>query len=192
LQLKFFSMFTLIHHSFPAVRKSTIFLSCFFLTGIIFSASAQKKFDVATGIGFYELVHVGVAWNYSAKSSVGLYMGTNFNAQGIHRKDIGLSFTHIYIKPLVWKIQPGFSLKAQYWDQDDVNYYFTNLSFLFQGVLSYSVNSSLRLVMEGGGVLNAALETERKQNTTVGYPARWNGNVAFSIRYRINKKTKPS
>jgi len=189
--MKLFSVLNLINHRFSVVRKSIIFLSCFFLTGISFSVSAQQKFDFATGIGYYELVHVGVAWNYSAKSSLGLYAGTNFHAQGIKRKSVGLSFTHIYVKPLVWKIRPGFSLKTQYWDQDDDNYYFTNISFLFQGVLSYPVNNNLRLIAEGGGVLNGALATERKQNITVGYPTRWNGNVAFSIRYQINKKTKP-
>jgi hypothetical protein len=88
------------------------------------------------------------------------------------------------------EILPGVSLKTQYWNQDDDNYYYNNISFLFQAVLSYPVNNQLRLGIEGGGVLNYALETERKQNTTVGYPARWNGNGAFFIRYRINKKTK--
>lgn len=174
------------------IRKYRVVLFWILVPGIFSTASAQKTFDVTTGIGYYELIHLGVDWNYSAKSSIGLYAGTNFNINGIQRNSIGLSFRHIYAKPLIWKIQPGFSLKAQYWDQDDDNYYFNSISFLFQCALSYSLNNNLRVAVEGGGVLNSALETERKQNVIVGYPTRWNGNVTFSIRYRINKKTKPS
>lgn len=188
--LMLITMITVRNPCNSTIRKRVICLLWVCIPGLFFSASAQKGFDVVTGIGYYELVHVGVTWNYSAKSSLGLYMGTNFHAQGILRKAIGLSFTHIYLKPLLWKIQPGFSLKTQYWDQDDDNYYFTNISFLFQAVLSYPVNKNMRLVLEGGGVLNGAMDTERKQNITVGYPSRLNGNVAFSIRYRINKKAK--
>ncbi len=157
------------------------------MSGIYFPASAQKSFDASTGLGYYELLHIGVDWNYSAKSSVGIYAGTNFNYQAAQCKSIGLAYTHIYLKPLIWKILPGFSLKTQYWNQDDDNYYYNNISFLFQAVLSYPVNHRLRLGIEGGGVLNYALETERKQNITVGYPARWNGNGAFFFRYRLNK-----
>lgn len=176
----------------PPIRRLDVFLIFIFILSTPFVVSAQKAFDVTSGIGFYELTHVGVAWSYSKKSAIGLYAGTNFNYQGADRKSLGLSFVHIYTKPIIWKIQPGFSLKAQYWDQDDDNYYFNSISFLFQGVLSYSVNNNLRLVTEGGGVLNFALDTERKQNVIVGYPTRWNGNVTFSIRYRVNKKTKLS
>jgi hypothetical protein len=172
-----------------AIGKNRVILFCILMSGISFTAPAQKNFEASTGIGYYELLHIGVDWNYSAKSSIGLYAGTNFNAQGTQRKSIGLAYRHIYLKPLIWKIQPGFSFKTQYWNQDDENYYFNNVSFLFQAVLSYPVNNWLRLGIEGGGVLNYALETERKQNTTAGYPARWNGNGAFFIRYRLNRKS---
>lgn len=148
---------------------------------------AQHSVDFTGGIGYYELTHVGINWNYSPKSSIGLYVGTNFHLKDEQLRCIGLSYTHIYLKPLFWKIRPGFSIKPQYWTQDDENYNFSNVAFLFQGVLSYPVNEKLELSLEGGGVLNIILGTERKQNTTVGYPVRWNGNVSFSIHYKLTK-----
>jgi hypothetical protein len=150
---------------------------------------AQKGFDLDAGIGFYELTHVGMNWNYSAKSSVGLYMGTNFNLKEEQLRCIGLSYSHIYLKSLFWKIRPGFSIKPQYWTQDDENYTFSNMAFLFQGVLSYPVHDRLSLKLEGGGVFNSVLETDRKQNTTVGSPVRWNGNVSFSIHYKLTRSS---
>lgn len=171
----------------PVIGKSGFILFCILIPGIFFRASAQKSFDVTAGIGYYELTHVGIAWNYSQKSALGLYGGTNFNREGIELTSIGLSYSHVYRKPLFWKLQPGFSLKAQYWDQDDDNYYFNNASFLFQGSMTYPFTDRLRVGLEGGGVLNFALETERKQNNTAGFPTRWNGNVCFSVRYRLIK-----
>lgn len=151
---------------------------------------AQSKFDLSAGVGYYELTHVGINWNYSSKSSAGIYVGTNFHLKEEQLRCIGLSYTHIYLKPLFWKIRPGFSIKPQYWKQDDENYNFSNMTFLFQGVLSYPVHDRLSLNLEGGGVFNSVLETERKQNTTVGSPVRWNGNVSFSIRYKLTKSSK--
>lgn len=151
---------------------------------------AQDRFYLNAGIGYYELTHVGINWNYSSKSSVGLYMGTNFNLKEEKLRCIGLSYAHIYLKPLFWKIRPGFSIKPQYWTQDDENYTFSNMAFLFQGVLSYPVHNRLSVNLEGGGVFNSALETDRKQNTTVGSPVRWNGNVSFSIHYKLTKSSK--
>jgi hypothetical protein len=188
---------TLIRHDITGKMSKTvtgkywIVLFCILVSGFFFTASAQKSFDVTAGIGYYELTHAGILWNYSAKSSVGLYGGFNvLNRSEKKLNSIGLSFTHIYLKPLFWKIQPGFSFKTQYWNQEDDNYFIDNVSFLFQGVLSYPVNNRLRLGIEGGGVLNFAMETERKQNTTVGYPTRWNGNGTFFISYRLNKKSQ--
>ncbi len=160
------------------------------LSMVSLNSLAQSTFDLSAGIGYYELTNVGINWNYSSTSSVGLYMGTNFHLKEEQLRCIGLSYSHIYRKPLFWKIRPGFSIKSQYWTQHDKNYNFSNMAFLFQGVLSYPIHERLSLNLESGGVLNFVLETERKQNTTAGSPVRWNGNVSFSIRYKLTRSSK--
>lgn len=167
-----------------------VVLICGMLLILSLNSLAQSKFDLSAGIGYYELTHVGINWDYSSTSSAGIYVGTNFHLKEEQLRCIGLSYTHLFLKPLFWKIRPGFSIKPQYWKQDDQNYNFSNMTFLFQGVLSYPFHDRLSLNLEGGGVLNYVLETERKQNTTVGSPVRWNGNVSFSLRYKLNKSSK--
>jgi hypothetical protein len=40
--------------------------------------SAQSKFSVSAGWGYYELANIGAQWNISKISSLSLYGGTNF------------------------------------------------------------------------------------------------------------------
>lgn len=103
---------------------------------------------------------------------------------------VGLDYTHIYPKPILWILRPGFSLQPQYWIQDDENYNFKNLCLISQAILRCPINEILSVDVKGGAVLNYAIETERKQNTTVGYPTRWNGNIAFTLTCRI-QSAKP-
>lgn len=146
---------------------------------------AQSNFVLSVGYGYYELIHAGVAWKYSEKSSIGAFYGTNVNYDENKRRSFGLFYNHIYVKPIIWKIKPGFSFKAQYWTQDDVNYFFSNAAFIGSIALNYDLSSRINLLFEGGGVLNYVIETDRKQNTVAGAPVRWNGNYCISIRYNL-------
>jgi hypothetical protein len=148
---------------------------------------AQSYFVLSAGYGYYELLNAGVAWKYSEKSSIGAFYGTNLNNGENKRRSLGLFYNHIYVKPIVWKIKPGFSFKGQYWTQDDVNYYFSNAAFIGNIALNYDLSSRINLLFEGGGVLNFVIETDRKQNTVAGAPVRWNGNYCISIRYNLVK-----
>ena len=119
-----------------------------------------------------------------------MYGGTNFRLMDEKIRCIGLDYTHVYPKPILWILQPGFSFEPQYWTQDDENYNFKNLCLISQAILRCRINEILSVNVKGGAVLNYAIETERKQNTTVGYPTRWNGNLALTLVCRI-QSAKP-
>jgi opacity protein-like surface antigen len=151
------------------------------------SAFAQERFTLSGGYGYYEAINAGANWHYSKKSSVGIYIGTNFGLDDRKVRVIGLDYSHIYLKPLFWKLRPGFSFQPQYWTQDDYNYRFANITLLTHAVLQYPVSESLQINLEGGGALNYATESDRKQNTTAGFPRRWNGSFAVGIVYQLNQ-----
>lgn len=150
-------------------------------------AMAQSKLCLEAGMGYYELVHVGAYWNYAERSSVGLYAGTNFRYKERNNYSAGLAYHNVMLFSL-WKIHPGFSIKAQYWSQDDENYFISNLSFIGNASLNLPIGDHWLISAQGGGVLNYTLQTDRKQNVTAGYPARANGNYCLNVRYKIGKK----
>ena len=149
------------------------------------SAFAQDRFSFSAGYGYYETANAGANWHWSELSSMGIYAGTNFGRHDRKIRTIGVDYSRIYLKEIFWKLRPGFSIQAQYWSQDDENYWFSNIATLLHGVLQYPVSRSFQVNIEGGGVLNYAIETNRKQNTTAGFPNRWNGNFAVGIVYQI-------
>jgi opacity protein-like surface antigen len=151
------------------------------------SAFAQDRFTLSGGYGYYEAINAGANWHYSEKSSVGIYLGTNFGLDDKNVWVMGFDYSHIYLKPLFWKLRPGFSFQPQYWTQDDDNYRFANITLLMHAVLQYPVSETFQINLEGGGALNYATETERKQNTTAGFPRRWNGSFAVGIVYQLNQ-----
>jgi hypothetical protein len=148
---------------------------------------AQPHFVLTAGYGYYELLNAGAAWKYSEKSSIGAFYGTTLNYNDNKRRSFGLFYNHIYTKPVVWKIKPGFSFKALYWTQDDLDYFFSNAAFIGSIALNYDLSSRLNLLFEGGGVFNYVIETDRKQNTVAGSPVRVNGNYCISLRYNLVK-----
>lgn len=163
-----------------------ILLTMFTTAGTAF---AQDRFSFSTGYGYYETINAGVNWHWSEKSSMGIYAGTNFGLNDRRIRSIGVDYSRIYPNELFWKLRPGFSLQGQYWSQDDENYWFGNVALLMHGVLQYPISQTLQVNLEGGGVLNYATDTDRKQNTTAGFPKRWNGNVAIGIIYQLNRKS---
>ena len=149
---------------------------------------AQSKFSATAGWGFYELINIGAQWNFSEISSLSLYGGTNPGRVDTKYWSAGLSFDQTFRKPIVWKLQPGYSLGVLYWTSDDDLYYFKNIAFPVMALLAYPFSNSLSARVEGGMLLNAILQSDRKQNVEAGYPERFNGNVRLSIIYKFGVK----
>jgi hypothetical protein len=150
--------------------------------------SAQSKFSATAGWGYYELVNIGAQWNISEISSLSLYGGTNLGRSDTKYWAAGLSFDQTFRKPVVWKLKPGYSLGALYWTSNDDLYNFKNMAFPFMALLAYPISSSISARVEGGVLFNAILQSDRKQNVEAGYPDRFNGNVRFTIIYKIGVK----
>jgi hypothetical protein len=150
--------------------------------------SAQSKFSLTAGWGYYELVNIGAQWNITQISSLSLYGGANMGSREKQQWSAGISFDQTYRKPIVWKLKPGWSVGALYWSSNDDLYYFKTLSFPFMVLLAYPVSNSLSLRAEGGLILSAILQSDRKQNVEAGYPDRFNGNVRLSIIYKFGVK----
>ena len=150
--------------------------------------SAQSKFSVTAGWGYYELTNIGAQWNISEISSLSIFGGTNFGVNDKKLLSAGLSFDQTFPKTLFWKLKPGYSLGTYYWTSDDDLYYFSSMSLPVMILLSYPVSPALSLRAEGGCVFNYVIESDRKQNVEAGFPARWNGNVRVSVIYKFGAK----
>ncbi len=150
--------------------------------------SAQDKFSVSAGWGYYDLTNVGLHWNSSAASSFSIYGGTNFAMGDTRYWSLGLSYAHVYQKPLIWNIRAGYSLGTIYWTSDDELYNFTNLAFPFMALIEYPLSKAFTARLEGGILFNAVLTSDRKQNVEAGYPERVNGNVKLSIIYKFGSR----
>ena len=94
----------------------------------------------------------------------------------------------MFLKPIIWKLKPGYVLGTIYWTQDDELYFFKTLSFPFMALLAYPVSPGLTIRAEGGIILSSVLETDRKQNVQSGYPDRYNGNFRLNVVYKLGKK----
>ena len=172
------------------IKTNNYKYSLFFL--LLFTGShclsAQSKFSATAGWGYYELINIGAQWNFSEISSLSVYGGTNPWSAETKGWSAGLSFDQTFRKPVFWKLKPGYSVGTLYWTSDDDLYNFKNLAFPFMALLAYPFSSSISARVEGGIILNAILESDRKQNVEAGYPARINGNVRVSIIYKFGVK----
>jgi hypothetical protein len=155
-----------------------------FLTGSI-PSNGQGKFSLSAGWGYYEATNIGAQWNISKVSSLSLYGGTNFGVNYSKIWTAGLSFSQTFEKPIVWKLKPGYSVGLLYWTSDDELYYFKNLSFPLMIGLTYPVSEKLSVRAEGGAIFTSVMQSDRKQNVEAGYPDRHNGNVRFSVIYKL-------
>jgi hypothetical protein len=166
--------------------RAIIFLVSFLFCGAILSA--QGKFSMTGGWGYYEAVNIGGQWNMSKTSSLSLYGGTNFGLNDKKLWTAGLSFDQTFEKPIVWKLKPGYSVGVLYWTSDDDLYYFTNISLPIMAILAYPVSESITVRAEGGIIFTSVRQSDRKQNVEAGYPDRHNGNVRLSIIYKLGVK----
>jgi len=151
-------------------------------------ASAQSKFSATAGWGYYELVNIGAQWNMTQISSLSVYAGANMGTREKQLWSAGLSFDQTFLKPIVWKLRPGYSLGMLYWISNDDLYTFKNLAFPFMALMAYPISNAITFKAEGGIIINAILESERKQNVEAGFPDRFNGNVKLSIIYKLGVK----
>lgn len=167
-------------------HRFRLFLILLLFSGAILSA--QSKFSLTGGWGYYEAVNIGGQWNMSNTSSLSLYGGTNFGINDKTTWTAGLSFDQTFVKPIVWKLKPGYSAGLLYWTSDDELYYFKNFSFPLMAILAYPVSKSMTLRAEGGMIFTSVQESDRKQNVEAGYPERFNGNVRLSLIYKLGVK----
>jgi hypothetical protein len=165
----------------PGISLVLLLLSSNFL-------SAQSKVSVTEGWGYYELTNIGARWNFSDKTSLWLYGGTNFGFNGKTLWSTGLTFDQTFRKPLSGKLKYGYSLGALFWTSDDDLYYFKTISFPAMVLFVYPVSPSFSVRIDAGGVINAVVQSDRKQNVEAGYPARVNGNVRLSFIYNLGSK----
>jgi len=169
------------------------------LSGIVFifillttsNLNAQNEFSGSLGAGKYELINAGVQWKFAQTLSLKAYAGTNFGVDDKQLYAGGLSFIQVFQKSILnWKIKPGYSVGAVYWTQDDELYYFETLSFPIMVLVEYPVLPNLAIRIEGGFVLSQNLVSDRKQNTTAGFPERFDENYQLSIIYKLNRHEK--
>ena len=169
-------------------HKHIIWLVFIFLLLTNINLSAQKGFSLAAGWGKYELFNIGGQWNISERSSLSVFAGSNLGLNNIKAWSGGLYFDQVFLKPIIWKLKPGYSLGAIYWQQDDELYTFQTLSFPFMALLAYPVFPFLTVRAEGGIILSSVLVAERKQNVQSGYPDRFNGNFRINVICKLGKK----
>jgi len=169
------------------------------LYGIVFifillttsNLNAQNEYSISCGAGKYELINAGVQWKFAKTVSLAAFAGTNFGADDKQLYAGGLTFNQVFQKALLnWKIKPGYSIGAVYWTQDDDLYYFETLSFPLMVLAEYPILPSLRIRIEGGVVLSQNLVSDRKQNTTAGFPERFDENYQLSIVYKLSYNEK--
>lgn len=165
-----------------------LFLSLFLTTG---NLNAQNEFSGSLGAGKYELVNVGMQWRFGKKSSISANVGTNFGADDKQLYAVGLTFTQVFQKSLLnWIVKPGYSIGTVYWTQDDELYYFETLSFPVMVLAEYPITTYITARIEGGVVFSQNLISDRKQNTTAGFPDRFDENYQLSIIYKFRHHEK--
>jgi hypothetical protein len=152
--------------------------------GLPGDASASRKgFAVHAGWGYYEVTHLGASYHVDERAAFALFGGYGV-AGGARTATIGASFAHALFGPL-WTLEPGWNLKAIYWTRSDPNYDWRNLSFVLGAYVAKDLGERVRLALDGGVALTAALESDRKQDFNFGHPSRWNGSVCLEMSYRL-------
>jgi hypothetical protein len=155
-----------------------------------FTSAAQTGPGVFIGIDNYQLAHVGFQYQISRISSFELFLGTNFHINKNKEWSTGLSFNQLYIKPIVGKLNPGYSIGTVYWVHEDELYRFENISFPLKVLLSYPLSNQLTIRGEAGAIYTYVITSDRKQNEEAGFPNRANFNFGFKLIYKFRKDEK--
>ena len=165
------------------MNKLVTVLLLSFLTHANYS---QSSFSATAGVGFYELVNVGLEWKYSKISSLNLFVGNNFSSNP-KSWSTGGGFNQVFPNKKLGKFRLGYAISAIYWNYDDELYFFESISFQLMPSVSYLLNKKLSFRLEGGVNMTYTLTTDRKQNVTAGLPNRTNGNINFKCIYNLSK-----
>ena len=146
----------------------------------------RRGWQGTVGVGYYERLHVGVAYAPSARSAVGLFGGSDFGLGTDTTWDLGLSYAHAVGRPME-QVQIGWDAKAIYWQQSNPDYDWKMMSLLGGAYLAREVHPGLTIAVDAGVALNFSLATTRKQNVNYEYPTRWNGSVCLELRYGFDR-----
>ncbi len=138
------------------------------------------------GVGYYERVHVGVAYEPTRAASVVVFGGSNFGLGDQTTWDVGLSYGHA-VRKLAGRLEAGLVGKAMYWDQSNPDYDWRMMSLVGGAYVARELHPGLALALDGGVALSFSLDTVRKQNVNYEYPTRWNGSVCLALRYRFDR-----
>jgi hypothetical protein len=175
--------------------KSLVIIFAILASAFIQRVNAQEnkkesysKFSLTAGWGHYELINAGIQWNYSKRSSLSTYVGSNLGLNHNTSWAFGLSFDQVFFKPSSWKIKPGYSIGALAWTRDDDLYYFKSISLPIMILVAYPISPSLTARIESGVVFTSVSDSDRKQNVEAGYPDRYNANVRINIVYKLKRK----
>lgn len=150
--------------------------------------SEHNGFSLTAGWGLYELLNIGGQWNFAKRSSLSVFAGSNFGLNDKKQWSAGLYFDQVFLKSIIWKLKPGYSLGTTFWTQDDELYFFQTLSIPFMALLAYPVSPFFTIRAEGGVIFSSVLVADRKQNVQSGYPDRFNGNFRLNLIYKLGKK----
>ena len=160
----------------------------FFLISLITSTIwAQKGFGLRAGIGSYDLGNAGIRYQVSKRSSFEITGGTNFGLNNKTQWSTGLYYNQVFLKSVVWKIRPGYSIGALYWTLEDDFYYFKTITAPVSALLVYPLTSFLIIRIENGIAFNKVAESTRKQNIKAGFPDRFNYVCGLTFIYKINR-----
>jgi hypothetical protein len=146
----------------------------------------RRGYQAIFGVGYYERVHAGVAYDLSRTSSLGLFAGTDFGLGDDSTWSVGLSYGHA-LRKLPERFELGLVGKAVYWQQSSPDYDWQMMSLVLGASVARELSPGLALALEGGAALSFSLATERKQNVNYEYPTRWNGSVSLALRCRFDR-----
>ncbi len=145
-----------------------------------------RAYRGTVGVGYYERVHAGVAYELTRASSLGVFGGTNFGLGDQTSWDVGLAYDHA-LRKLAGRFEAGLVAKAMYWDQSNPDYDWKMMSLVGGAYVARELHPGLALALDAGVALSFSLDTVRKQNVNYEYPTRWNGSVCLELRYRFDR-----
>lgn len=146
----------------------------------------RRGYQGSVGVGYYERVHLGLAYELSPRSALGLFGGTDFGLGDDGNWGVGLSYAHA-LRQAARGFDLGVVSKAMYWAQSNPDYDWQMMTLILGAYASREIGPGLALVLDGGVSLNFSLDTDRKQNVNYEYPTRWNGSVCLALRYRFDR-----
>jgi hypothetical protein len=150
------------------------------------TAAWRRALVGSAGLGFYERLHLGLAYEPGPASTVGVFAGSNLGVGDAATWDVGLAWGL-----RLWQVSPrleaGLDAKALYWEQSNPDYDWKIMTLGFGAYLGWRISPVLSVVLDGGVAFNVDLASVRKQDVNFEYPTRWNGSACLALRYRFDQ-----